>query len=360
VYKVITPARLNTIIKSGEKLKVDFKKSYDLSSNYQKDEFTKDVTAIANTPGGRGFLLYGVTDGGNVAGISPSRFSEEQMQQVISHRCDPPVKFLAYTLRHSGLYVGIIEIPSSINRPHQHLIKGALFIRRGTTTDHMSMQEISSAILRRRQIEKHALGVYDSSSPTYRVQQIKRDIIDIFQEFGFENSRETQESFMTYGTGIRTVVDTEIGNSGKKIRFHATVYGDAVTHYDIQRFRYLTSKALDNVKIKKNSVPWLNIRLIASYESISKNSIKGYQQDQLTTTVNLDGSTYYYGLGDVAYASKRTPNSMGLRGKFLPEFYLTRVRSAEDIRTRISMIFDYINEKSEIFNIMRKSQSEPK
>jgi len=51
---------------------------------------------------------------------------------------------------------------------------------------------------------------------------------------------------------------------------------------------------------------------------------------------------------------------MGLRGKFLPEFYLTRVRPAEDIRTRISMIFDYINEKSEIFNIMRKSQSEPK
>ena len=51
-------------------------------------------------------------------------------------------------------------------------------------------------------------------------------------------------------------------NSKKKIRFHISVYGDTVTYYDIERYRYFTREVSDNFKVRKNTTPWLNIFLI--------------------------------------------------------------------------------------------------
>lgn len=42
--------------------KVDLKLSLDLSSRIQRAEFAKDVTAIANTPGGDGYFIIDVKD----------------------------------------------------------------------------------------------------------------------------------------------------------------------------------------------------------------------------------------------------------------------------------------------------------
>ena len=97
---VITIAQLKKIISSDETLKIDFKERLEIKSEQQRKEFAKDVSAIANTPGPRGFLLYGITNDRKVTGISHSDFREEQMQQIISSRCDPPVRFLAYKLKH--------------------------------------------------------------------------------------------------------------------------------------------------------------------------------------------------------------------------------------------------------------------
>ena len=130
--------KLKTIISSRETSKIDFKVTFELKNGPQKEELAKDVSAIANTPGGRGFLIYGVTDDRKVRGISRSAFKEEQMQQIISSRCDPSVKFPAYILRYLGHHIGVIEIPHSISRPHQHLSQGNFFIRRGPTTGRMS------------------------------------------------------------------------------------------------------------------------------------------------------------------------------------------------------------------------------
>jgi hypothetical protein len=40
-----------------------------------------------------------------------------------------------------------------------------------------------------------------------------------------------------------------------------------------------------------------------------------------------------------------------------PGFFVSRVRSTEDIRTRIVMISDFIQEKTDVFGIIQKLQS---
>lgn len=50
------------VISGKETTKVDFKLTLDLSSKAAKTEFAKDVMAIANTPGGDGYLIVGIRD----------------------------------------------------------------------------------------------------------------------------------------------------------------------------------------------------------------------------------------------------------------------------------------------------------
>jgi hypothetical protein len=357
----IALSKLRTIIASGETAKIDFKETLDLKDAHQKDEFAKDVSAIANTPGKGGLLVYGVANDGSVRGISPSSYKEEQMQQIITSRCDPPVKFSAHLLRDSSRFIGVVEIPYSIARPHQHRTHGNFYIRRGTTTDKMSTREIRNAIIRTVQIEKYQIGKYDNSSSGYRIRQIRKDIIDIFDEFDYKYSRENQQFFHPYGVGIKTIVSSEVENKYIRVRFHVQIYGDTVTYYDIERYRLFAYRVSDNFSVRKNVLPWQNIFLTASYEPISLNTIKKRPQSDFSILVKLDSSTIYYGFGDVDYKDREISKRLKRAGKwiFLPEFYLTRIRSAEDIRSRLALILEYINEKKEVFGIVRNMQSKP-
>jgi hypothetical protein len=345
---VITPTQLKKIIDSDEALKIDRKKMFEIKNDHQKKEFAKDVSAIANTPGPRGFLLYGITNDKKVEGISSSDFKEEQMQQIISSRCDPPVKFLAYTLKHLGQDIGILEIPTSIARPHQYLPDGYFFIRRGTITDKMSINEISSAIIRRKRIERYAHGKYDSYSSSYRVSQMKKDIIDVYKEFGYEYSGYTK-SYMN------TTAD-RVEDSETKTRFHISVYGDTITYYDLELYDFLLGDVYRNFRVRKNLRPWLNIFLIASYEPIAMTIIKKHHQSMFQTSVKLDGSTIYHGLGDFERQDRQDLKDIRVRKSLLPEFFVLRIRSREDIRTRLAVIFDFIEEKKDVFKTIRVLQ----
>lgn len=345
---VITPSQLKKIIDNNETTKTDFKEIFELKNDHQKKEFAKDVSAIANTPGKRGFLIYGITRDRKVKGISPSDFKEEQMQQIISSRIDPPVRFSAYKLRYSGHYVGILEIQTSTSRPHQYLPDGNFFIRWGSTTDKMSIKDISSAVIRRTQIERFTHGKYDGSSPGYRVLQMRKDIIDVFKEFGYEYSG--------IHSAYRNLEAERVENSKTKTRFYISVYGDAIPSYDLEYYDSLPHDVLRSLRVRKNIRPWLNIFPIANYESISMTVIKNHHQSMFHTSVKLDSSTIYHGLGDFEYQDKRHLKDIGSRNSLLPEFFVLRIRSKEDIRTRLALIFDFIKEKKDVFETIRDLQ----
>jgi len=221
----------------------------------------------------------------------------------------------------------------------------------------MSTQEISSAIIRRVQIERYALGTYDSSSSYYRVEQIKKDIIDVFSEFDYKHSGEARKSFPTYGTGTKIVAVDKVENSKKKIRFHVSVYSDTITYYDLERYRFLLREISATFGVTKSRTPWLNVFLLANYEAITMKTIKKNNQSMFQTLTKLDGSTLYYGLGDVDYRDRQISKKIRSASNLLPEFIIMRIRSKDDIRTRLSIIFDFINEKADIFETILNSQS---
>lgn len=212
----------------------------------------------------------------------------------------------------------------------------------------MSIKDISSAVIRRTQIERFTHGKYDGSSPGYRVLQMRKDIIDVFKEFGYEYSG--------IHSAYRNLEAERVENSKTKTRFYISVYGDAIPSYDLEYYDSLPHDVLRSLRVRKNIRPWLNIFLIANYESISMTVIKNHHQSMFHTSVKLDSSTIYHGLGDFEYQDKRHLKDIGSRNSLLPEFFVLRIRSKEDIRTRLALIFDFIKEKKDVFETIRDLQ----
>ena len=136
--------KLSSLLKKEEGSKLDFKLKIDLNTESGKKEFAKDVSAIANSKGGRGYLIIGVVDKTKeVVGLSDEEvFEEERVQQIVSSRCEPPIPVDVEFLKIEGKKLGIITIYDGNQKPYQMKETGAFYIRRGSTTDVMRKQEI--------------------------------------------------------------------------------------------------------------------------------------------------------------------------------------------------------------------------
>ena len=90
------------VIQGKETAKVDLKRELHLANKPEKTEFAKDVMAIANTPGGVGYLIYGVLDVDQrptakiedfVVGVDANESSDSmliRMVDALDYFCDPP------------------------------------------------------------------------------------------------------------------------------------------------------------------------------------------------------------------------------------------------------------------------------
>lgn len=52
--------KLKMLLESDEGPKLDFKQSLSLETDGEKKELVKDVIAIANSRGGRGYIIFGL------------------------------------------------------------------------------------------------------------------------------------------------------------------------------------------------------------------------------------------------------------------------------------------------------------
>lgn len=139
--------KLANLIKKNEGLKLDFKQMIDINTESGKKELAKDVSAIANSKGGRGYIIIGIEDKiKNIVGIDNMDFTEEQIQQIISSRIDPPVPVSLEILQYHGKKLAIINIYDSDQKPYQTRENGVFYIRRGSTTDTMRKEEIISSL----------------------------------------------------------------------------------------------------------------------------------------------------------------------------------------------------------------------
>ena len=140
--------KLHQLLKKDEGFKLDFKLRLHLELESEKKELVKDVIAIANTPGGRGYIIFGIKDENKeVVGLEevPSHI-EEKIQQIIANRSTPPVSIRFDLLKVEEKQIGIITIFKSMQIPHQLIQTGAFYVRRGSTTDKANRYEIANML----------------------------------------------------------------------------------------------------------------------------------------------------------------------------------------------------------------------
>lgn len=135
------------MLKRDEGTKLDFKQKIEILIESGKKELAKDVSAIANSRGGRGYIVIGVEDKTKrIIGINDYDFKEEQVQQIISSRCEPPIPVLIDFVVYKSKNLAIITIYDGGQKPYQLRENGAFYIRRGSTTDTMRKEELISCL----------------------------------------------------------------------------------------------------------------------------------------------------------------------------------------------------------------------
>lgn len=139
--------KLMQLLKREESPKLDFKAALHLYTESEKKELTKDVIAVANSRGGRGYIVFGVEDKTKrLIGVDPGDFKEEQIQQIIYNRSDPPVPVSVDFVQVDDKLIAVLTIFRSEHRPHQMLQNGAFYVRRGSTTDVARRTEIANML----------------------------------------------------------------------------------------------------------------------------------------------------------------------------------------------------------------------
>lgn len=139
--------KLRSILKYEEGTKLDFKLRINISCESGKRELVKDISAIANSRGGRGYLVIGIQDKSKrIIGISDEdMFREEQIQQIVTSRCEPPIPVKVDFFYLQNKRVAVITIYDGGQKPYQVRENGAFYIRRGSTTDIMRKVELIQA-----------------------------------------------------------------------------------------------------------------------------------------------------------------------------------------------------------------------
>lgn len=137
--------KLERLLRREEGPKLDFKATLHLSTESEKKELTKDVIAMANSRGGRGYIVFGVEDKTkNILGITPPAYKEEQVQQTIYNRCDPPIPLSLDFIEYEGKTLAVLTVFKSHHKPHQMIQNGAFYVRRGSTTDFARRSELAN------------------------------------------------------------------------------------------------------------------------------------------------------------------------------------------------------------------------
>ena len=191
--------KLLSLIQQRENTKLDFKLKIDISSESGKKELAKDVCAIANSKGGRGYLIIGVEDRTKrLVGINRIKsLDEEKIQQVVSSRCEPPIPIKVEVLEIDGVDIGIITIFDGGQKPYQIKETGAFHIRRVSITDIMMKSELFASFE-----ENQLLTVETCKVVTSSAEFLNRELIEkYFKIKGIAINKEN-ESFLLESAGI--------------------------------------------------------------------------------------------------------------------------------------------------------------
>ncbi len=157
---------LEEYIECGEEdEKVELKQTLSLTSRSERAEFARDVCAIANTDGQRGFLVVGVVDRRHrksnrredyILGFECRDFDRLERHAVDAVRvyCDPPPKVTMHRCLEPQTQrtILVVEVPRSRARPHvvsrtsNDIEEGQIWVRAGAQCRRATSSELHAML----------------------------------------------------------------------------------------------------------------------------------------------------------------------------------------------------------------------
>jgi hypothetical protein len=150
-------------IKNGAEIenpKIELKQQWwNLGEDLSQNEFLKDVTAMANTPGNTGYIIIGIDKNGELhdalVPIDPSK-----IRGIICKHIQDPMNIEVYQIIADGKSISVVEIPESLNKPHiikvyrtsKQTINMYIPIRKGTSINAANKYDIEQMYLERNNI----------------------------------------------------------------------------------------------------------------------------------------------------------------------------------------------------------------
>lgn len=121
-------------IAGGEDSFTEFKR--DVS---QRSDFASEMIAFANMEGGS--ILIGVSDDGDIVGVTEPHRIEEAIVNIARHNCVPPLTPTIELIQDDeGNTVVVVEVPRRMHTPHENN-SGQCYIRVGSTKRLCTPQE---------------------------------------------------------------------------------------------------------------------------------------------------------------------------------------------------------------------------
>lgn len=253
--------KLEELLSRSEYEKLDFKLDFNIDKEYSKREFVKDVTAIANSKGGRGYIIFGVEDKKKeIVGVTANKLEEERIQQLICGRCDPPVPIRFEEIFYKGKKLFVLTIFKSSQRPHQILQTGTFYIRRGSTTDVARRYEVASMLQ-----ENGILSYETTILPNAYIDDL--DFTLIKKYFSIDSEISSKKNILILeAMGI-------LGRDTERSEYHPTAGGMLLFGKNTQNFLPSTGINIDYNKKRihiEGNIP----SMLDNAENILINSIK--------------------------------------------------------------------------------------
>lgn len=154
-------------IAHGEGFHVDFKEKAE-----ENNELAKSIVCFANSDGGQ--IVIGVSDDGEIKGISNVDILMLRIDDVAFQRCEPPITIVQETLVIDEKTVLIVNVPKGAQRPYR-TSKGQYYIRASNRCRQASREELL-------RIFQSSESIYFDETIMTNSQYIDLDL-DSFQEF---------------------------------------------------------------------------------------------------------------------------------------------------------------------------------
>ncbi|MCK9321535.1 MAG: putative DNA binding domain-containing protein [Bacteroidales bacterium] len=123
---------LNSILQLGEGQFIEFKENLDKS-------LAKEIVAFANASGGAVYI--GVTDSGNLKGLSISNKIKSQIQDI-AYNCDPAINIKLEEINN----ILAIYVTEGVNKPYS--CSSGFYMRMGANSQKMTRNEILSLAIK--------------------------------------------------------------------------------------------------------------------------------------------------------------------------------------------------------------------